>query len=124
MRADFMGAEPIISGMHLEGFHPTIQRWFTQRFGEPTEPQCQGWPRIRSGKHTLISAPTGTGKTIAGYLSAIDSLAHQGKELKDQTQVLYLSPLRARVRGWSSVERAETRPKPTTQRTAECVDAV
>jgi len=57
--------------MPLAGFHPTIQRWFEQRFGEPTEPQREGWPRIRAGGHTLISAPTGTGKTIAAYLSAI-----------------------------------------------------
>src|SRR5689334_1344095 len=81
--------------MPLALFHPTIQRWFEDRFGEPTEPQREGWPRIRSGRHTLISAPTGTGKTIAGYLSAIDSLARQGGDLRDETQILYLSPLRA-----------------------------
>src|SRR4051812_47672861 len=86
---------PIISAMSLAPFHPTIQRWFADKFGEPTEPQRHGWPRILSGRHTLISAPTGTGKTIAGYLAAIDSLARQGKDLPDQTQVLYLSPLRA-----------------------------
>src|SRR3954465_88058 len=86
---------PIITAMPLAHFHPTIQRWFEERFGAPTEAQREGWPRIRSGRHTLISAPTGTGKTIAGYLSAIDSLARQGAKLKDQTQVLYLSPLRA-----------------------------
>jgi ATP-dependent Lhr-like helicase len=81
--------------MPLAPFHPTIQRWFADRFGEPTEPQRAGWPCIQSGRHTLISAPTGTGKTIAGYLWAIDSLARQEKELPDQTQVLYISPLRA-----------------------------
>src|SRR3954465_4767799 len=86
---------PIITAMPLAQFHPTIQRWFEQRFGEPTEAQRLGWPHIYSGRHTLISAPTGTGKTIAGYLSAIDSLARQGAALKDQTQVLYISPLRA-----------------------------
>src|SRR5256884_6851866 len=81
--------------MPLAHFHPTIQRWFEERFGEPTDPQRQGWPHIRSGRNVLIAAPTGTGKTIAGYLSAIDSLAHQGAALKDETQVLHLSPLRA-----------------------------
>src|SRR5438876_5387045 len=81
--------------MPLAQFHPTIQAWFSKRFGEPTEPQVAGWPHIRSGRHTLISAPTGTGKTIAGYLWAIDSLARQGAALADQTQVLYVSPLRA-----------------------------
>src|SRR5688572_21423410 len=81
--------------MPLALFHPTIQRWFSHRFGEPTEPQREGWPRIRSGRHTLISAPTGTGKTIAAYLSAIDGLARQGATLADETEVLYISPLRA-----------------------------
>jgi ATP-dependent Lhr-like helicase len=79
----------------LEGFHPTIQRWFAARFGEPTEPQREGWPHIRAGEHTLISAPTGMGKTLAAYLAAIDSLARQGTSLLDQTYVLYVSPLRA-----------------------------
>jgi ATP-dependent Lhr-like helicase len=81
--------------MPLAGFHPTIQRWFEQRFGEPTEPQREGWPRIRAGRHTLVSAPTGTGKTIAAYLSAIDALARLGAGLRDETSVLYVSPLRA-----------------------------
>jgi ATP-dependent Lhr-like helicase len=81
--------------MSLEHFHPTIQRWFSGRFGQPTEPQIEGWRRIRSGHHTLISAPTGTGKTIAGYLWAIDGLARQGAALMHQTEVLYISPLRA-----------------------------
>src|SRR5207247_2635559 len=81
--------------MPLAGFHPTIQQWFATRFGEPSEPQREGWPRIRGGSHTLISAPTGTGKTIAAYLSAIDGLARQGAALLDETSVLYVSPLRA-----------------------------
>jgi ATP-dependent Lhr-like helicase len=79
----------------LTGFHPTIQAWFARRFGEPTEPQRQGWPQIRAGNHTLISAPTGMGKTLAAYLAAIDFLARQGPSLADQTHVLYVSPLRA-----------------------------
>ncbi len=81
--------------MPLTGFHPTIQRWFAERFGEPTEPQRDGWPPIREGRHTLIAAPTGTGKTLAAFLSAIDGLARQGFMLPDETHVLYVSPLRA-----------------------------
>src|SRR5277367_6536403 len=81
--------------MPLSGFHPAIQTWFAKRFGEATAPQRQGWPLIRAGRHALISAPTGTGKTLAAYLSAIDSLAQRGPELPDETTVLYVSPLRA-----------------------------
>ena len=79
----------------LATFHPAIQKWFEERLGEPTPPQREGWPPIREGRHTLIAAPTGSGKTLAAFLSAIDSLVRQGAGLPDETQVLYISPLRA-----------------------------
>jgi ATP-dependent Lhr-like helicase len=43
----------------------------------------------------LIAAPTGSGKTLAGFLSALDELFRQGEALPDETQVVYVSPLRA-----------------------------
>src|SRR5664280_1795622 len=79
----------------LAPFHPAVQTWFQDRLGEPTPPQRQGWPASREGRNTLIAAPTGSGKTLAAFLSAIDSLIRQGSGLKDETQVLYVSPLRA-----------------------------
>jgi ATP-dependent helicase Lhr and Lhr-like helicase len=81
--------------MPLQGFHPTLRRWFEARFGAPSPPQAGGWPAIRAGRHTLIAAPTGTGKTLAAFLWAIDGLARQGESLRDATQVLYVSPLKA-----------------------------
>src|SRR5512143_173835 len=81
--------------MPLTPFHPAIREWFRTRLGEPSAPQREGWPLIREGRHTLIAAPTGSGKTLAAFLSAIDSLVRQGAQLPDQTQVLYVSPLRA-----------------------------
>jgi ATP-dependent Lhr-like helicase len=81
--------------MPLALFHPTVSRWFQERIGTPSAPQVEGWPRIRSGHHTLIAAPTGTGKTLAAFLWAIDGLLRQGESLADQTHVLYVSPLRA-----------------------------
>ncbi|MSR47268.1 MAG: DEAD/DEAH box helicase [Planctomycetes bacterium] len=81
--------------MPLSAFHPTVQRWFTETFGEPTPPQLDGWPRIAAGKHVLIAAPTGSGKTLAAFLYGLDLLLRQGTELRDETQVLYISPLRA-----------------------------
>jgi ATP-dependent Lhr-like helicase len=79
----------------LAPFHPAVQKWFEERLGEPTPSQRQGWPPIREGRHTLIAAPTGSGKTLAAFLSAIDLLVRQGRGLPDETQVLYISPLRA-----------------------------
>src|SRR5437667_998060 len=81
--------------MSLQQFHPSVRRWFTERIGTPSPPQREGWPDIRSGAHTLIAAPTGTGKTLAAFLWAIDGLLRQGKDLPDETQVLYVSPLKA-----------------------------
>src|SRR5262245_1835499 len=79
----------------LHEFHPALQTWFSERFGAPSPPQLQGWPKIRAGGHVLIAAPTGTGKTLAAFLWAIDSLIRQGDRLADATQVLYVSPLKA-----------------------------
>ena len=79
----------------LQAFHPTVQRWFAARVGQPSPPQQQGWPRIAAGEHVLIAAPTGSGKTLAAFLHALDALLRQGDALPDRLQVVYVSPLRA-----------------------------
>lgn len=81
----------------LELFHPVIQEWFRSRFEGPTEPQQQGWPHIAAGKSILIAAPTGSGKTLTSFLAAINRLfqASERGELRDETRVVYISPLRA-----------------------------
>ena len=78
-------------------FHPAVAAWFDRSFAAPTGAQAQAWPAIADGRHTLIAAPTGSGKTLAAFLSAIDGLVRQGVagELKDETQVVYVSPLKA-----------------------------
>src|SRR5712692_9428843 len=83
--------------MPLSGFHPAVARWFGARFAAPTEPQRRAWPAIQAGRHVLIAAPTGSGKTFAASLAAIDGLLRQGLDgtLRDETQVLYVSPLKA-----------------------------
>jgi ATP-dependent Lhr-like helicase len=79
----------------LEQFQPAVKQWFTERLGEPSAPQREGWPKIRAGHNTLIAAPTGSGKTLAAFLSAIDELLAEGDTLAGETQVLYVSPLKA-----------------------------
>ena len=81
----------------LSWAHPLVAEWFVSRFGTPTEPQEQGWPHILAGRTTLISAPTGSGKTLAAFLICIDRLVRKALdgELRDCTEVLYVSPLKA-----------------------------
>ena len=84
--------------MSVSSFHPLIQAWFASRFAAPTEPQSRGWPAIATGDHTLIAAPTGSGKTLTAFLAVIDRLLREGLEGSDQeraTRVVYVSPLRA-----------------------------
>jgi ATP-dependent Lhr-like helicase len=79
----------------LDPFHPTVRDWFDATFGEPSAPQCLGWPRIAAGEHTLIAAPTGSGKTLAAFLFALDRLLREDDGGRDRTSVLYVSPLKA-----------------------------
>jgi ATP-dependent helicase Lhr and Lhr-like helicase len=78
-------------------FHPAVAAWFDRSFAAPTPAQAQAWPAIAADRHVLIAAPTGSGKTLAAFLAAIDGLVRQGLDggLKDETQVVYVSPLKA-----------------------------
>ena len=60
--------------MSLREFHPIIQAWFHEKLGTPTEIQGQAWPLIRQGKHVLVTAPTGGGKTLTAFLWAMHQL--------------------------------------------------
>jgi len=78
-------------------FAGTTCRWFEEAVGEPTAVQREGWPAIARGKNVLISAPTGTGKTLTAFLMLIDrlnALARQGR-LDERVYAVYISPLKA-----------------------------
>ncbi|RUL88507.1 DEAD/DEAH box helicase [Tautonia sociabilis] len=72
---------------------PPVRAWFSETFGTATSAQRGGWPAIASGRHTLICAPTGTGKTLAAFLACLD--ASWRSDGPDGTRVLYISPLKA-----------------------------
>ena len=75
-------------------FHPLLKKWFFSRFSRPTDVQTKSWPLIASGRHVLITAPTGSGKTFAAFLWAINQLI-TGEWSVGATCLLYVSPLKA-----------------------------
>src|SRR5215831_10624614 len=81
----------------LEPFHPLVRTWFGETLGAPSAPQREGWPAIASGAHTLILAPTGTGKTLTAFLWELNQLIVDGLRapLPNAVQILYVSPLKA-----------------------------
>lgn len=78
-------------------FHPAVKNWFNSTFEQATPVQVAAWKAIDSGEDVLIAAPTGSGKTFAAFLCAINELVVQSlvSPLADGVQVLYVSPLKA-----------------------------
>jgi ATP-dependent helicase Lhr and Lhr-like helicase len=78
----------------LAAFHPYVRNWFSVTFARPTDVQAASWPVIARGGHVLVTAPTGSGKTLTAFLWAIDGFA-SGRCATGATRVLYVSPLKA-----------------------------
>ncbi|HEY2321528.1 MAG TPA: DEAD/DEAH box helicase [Thermoanaerobaculia bacterium] len=80
----------------LAPFHPAASEWFTASFAAPTKAQEMGWPAIAKGDWTLITAPTGSGKTLTAFLWALNGLMFTPRPEKTQRcRVVYISPLKA-----------------------------
>ncbi|MBB1027084.1 DEAD/DEAH box helicase, partial [Dietzia sp. DQ11-38-2] len=86
----------------LERFHPATASWFRGAFDRPTPAQEGAWDSLASGAHTLVVAPTGSGKTLSAFLDSLDRLMLGGggdtdgsAERPPGTHVLYISPLKA-----------------------------
>lgn len=81
----------------LDRFSAPTRAWFQGAFASPTLAQEEGWDAIANGQHVLLAAPTGSGKTLTGFLWALDRLATEAvpDEAKMRGRVLYVSPLKA-----------------------------
>ena len=81
--------------MMPEFFSENTRNWFRTAVGEPTPVQQEAWRAVANGGDVLISAPTGTGKTLAAFLYALDALASAPRPLADELEIIYISPLKA-----------------------------
>ena len=80
----------------LDRFSPATAAWFRSSFPAPTSAQAGAWDAISSGQHTLVVAPTGSGKTLSAFLWAIDRLVTTPPDPeRSKCRVLYVSPLKA-----------------------------
>ncbi len=89
--------EPFSDEESLAVLNPFVRKWFEKNFDELTPPQKYAFKLISESKNVLITAPTGSGKTMSGFLSIISrlfDLSMQGK-LEEKVYCIYISPLRA-----------------------------
>ena len=78
----------------LSIFAPFIAEWFQSVHPQPTETQTRAWPVIAHGDNLLVTAPTGSGKTLTAFLWAINQLL-TGRWPSKQLATIYISPLKA-----------------------------
>ena len=77
--------------------HPWVREWFQSTFETFSDAQRQAIMDIHQGKNVLVSSPTGSGKTLTGFLSIISELTRLSDQgmLEDRVYCLYISPLKA-----------------------------
>ncbi len=74
-------------------------RWFAAKGWQPRTHQLELLGSVQAGHSALLIAPTGAGKTLAGFLPSLVSLSQRGRHKpgtkRRGIQTLYISPLKA-----------------------------
>ncbi|MET3436825.1 ligase-associated DNA damage response DEXH box helicase [Sphingomonas sp. 1185] len=71
---------------------PALTDWFAAKGWHPRTHQLAMLEEARAGRHALLVATTGAGKTLAGFLPTLTELIEQPSE---GLHTLYVSPLKA-----------------------------
>ena len=77
--------------------HPIVKEWFFNKFKDFSLPQLYGILEVHSRNNILVSASTGSGKTLLSFLSILNELIDSSKKgiLEDKIYCVYISPLKA-----------------------------
>jgi ATP-dependent Lhr-like helicase len=74
-------------------------KWFAQKGWSPRAHQVELLATVQAGRSVLLIAPTGAGKTLAGFLPSLTELAGRPRRKPGQGRrgihTLYISPLKA-----------------------------
>jgi len=83
----------------MKDLPPLFADWFAARGWSPRRHQLEMVEAGAAGRHALLVAPTGGGKTLAGFLPSLIDLAERGPRPQSGpgsgVHTLYLSPLKA-----------------------------
>lgn len=81
----------------LNTFNPLVKAWFTDRFKTFAPPQKFSIVNIHQRENTLVSSPTGSGKTLSAFLAILNELIglSQKQLLEERVYCIYVSPLKA-----------------------------
>jgi ATP-dependent Lhr-like helicase len=71
---------------------PVIAAWFAEKGWAPRRHQLEMLAAARAGRNALLVAPTGAGKTLAGFIASLSELIERPAE---GLHTLYVSPLKA-----------------------------
>ncbi|MCC5780886.1 ligase-associated DNA damage response DEXH box helicase [Nitratireductor sp. B36] len=88
-----------IDGIAAPFLPAPFSEWFATRGWQPRAHQLELLARTQAGRSALLIAPTGAGKTLAGFLPTLTDLADRPKprpgEARRGVHTLYISPLKA-----------------------------
>ena len=87
-----------LGARELQRLPPRFASWFEGRGWSPRRHQIEMLEKARQGRHSLLIAPTGGGKTLAGFLPSLVELTERGPANHPAghgLHTLYISPLKA-----------------------------
>ena len=90
---------PLEIPISLAWAHPVTAEWFLNKFvAVPPSHRNKGWPSILTGDATLISAPTGSGKTFSAFLVLFFDFSTPARVTQSPGLVPVAHPLASRLR--------------------------